>query len=617
MNEQNKENISSKQSVLTTNTKKAVNKKLEIISQIPLFQKLPLNAFNLLLLKLKEKSYRKNEFVIKQNDIIDNVYLILQGKFMLSINHKVQFDIQHDINTFINYNNELILFTYNKKNFFGDIEMFANYKKSLFSIKALEEDCVLGVVDRKSFWEIIYKEKDEFRDDVENKLDMLQERITDILNQKIYSSIDKLKLNKEKISYQLEVNQNYKLITEKFDEIKNNILNNKNKIIFNDKSKSLDSKSLDLNKTSNSSLSDNKTDKNIFNKNMKNVIQKSSSAEDIFNYEKKILNLFKFPTVLKYLNKFKNISKLEPQKEFEFLYHVKNHLQEQLRTPQYINNKNNTRQLFSMYNFYITNKNKSKLNSSLSGYLTDKNQIVNRKFGVLNPKIKYNLSSEKSSSEKKTSILRKKPIKLETIKSNTSFLGTLPLTKNKNIKKDVKSSKIFFNSIISEEIKKNSFKWDKKLSFTNNINNISTKKKININVISNSNLLENTKKQIIINKEKSPVKEKPNTNTNINNLNANEKGRSFSIGPSFSNNSIFQKMKIKPKNIFDMVLKNKCEFTKTRLLNFLDKKSNLENENNDFFLRVNNNIDIKKEDFIKNFFTRHKMQRFNTLGKIK
>ena len=481
---------------------------------------------------------------------------------------------------------------------------------------------------------------------------MLQERITDILNQKINSNIDKLKLNKEKISYQLEVNQNYKLITEKFDEIKNNILNNKNKIIFNDKSKSLDSKSLDLNKTSNSSLSDNKTDKNIFNKNMKNVIQKSSSAEDIFNYEKKILNLFKFPTVLKsdtknifdnffeniydrkkikkfnltkikfdyepvYLNKFKNISKLEPQKEFEFLYHVKNHLQEQLRTPQYINNKNNTRQLFSMYNFYITNKNKSKLNSSLSGYLTDKNQIVNRKFGVLNPKIKYNLSSEKSSSEKKTSILRKKPIKLETIKSNTSFLGTLPLTKNKNIKKDVKSSKIFFNSIISEEIKKNSFKWDKKLSFTNNINNISTKKKININVISNSNLLENTKKQIIINKEKSPVKEKPNTNTNINNLNANEKGRSFSIGPSFSNNSIFQKMKIKPKNIFDMVLKNKCEFTKTRLLNFLDKKSNLENENNDFFLRVNNNIDIKKEDFIKNFFTRHKMQRFNTLGKIK
>ena len=129
--------------------------------------------------------------------------------------------------------------------------------------------------------------------------------------------------------------------------------------------KSLNSKSLDLNKTSNSSLSDIKTDKNIFNKNMKNVIQKSSSAEDIFNYEKKILNLFKFPTVLKsdtknifdnffeniydrkkikkfnltkikfdyeplYLNKFKNISKLEPQKELEFLYHVINHLQEQV-----------------------------------------------------------------------------------------------------------------------------------------------------------------------------------------------------------------------------------------------------------------------------------------------
>ena len=667
MNEQNEENYSLKKTLLNSNTKKAVNKKLEIISQIPFFQDLPLNAFNLLLDKLKEKSYKKNEFVIKQNDSINNIFLILKGKFILSINHNVQFDIQHDINTFINYqnithepfnsdrnyeiagnikcNNELVLFIYHIKNFFGDIEMLANYNKSLFTIKALEDDSILGFMDRRSFWEIIEKQIDEYKNIVENKLEILQRRITDILNQKLFSNFDKLKLSKEKISYQLEVNHNYKLISEKLEEIKNNIINSKNKIIYYVKSKSLKSKS--LNKKRNSLLNYNKSNKNIFNKNKKNDIHKSQSVADINNYEKKIMNLFQFPTVLKqdtktifdkffdniydrkkikkfnmtkikfdyepiYLNKFRNISKLEPQKEFEFLYQVKNHLEDQLRSPQNINNKNNTRQLFSMYNYYVTNKNKSKLNLKLSGYLTDKNKIINRSFGILNPKIKNNfIQKENTSSEKKSSILRKKPLKLETIKSNTSFLDTLSLTKNKNVSKKIKSNKLFFNSIISEEIKKNTFNWNPKISFLNNINNISNNN-IKNDENNNSKFKENNENQIKKNKKKNLEKD-----DNNNNINLNKSRKSFSILQSFSDNVIFQNMKIKSKNIFEMMLKNKCETTKNRVLNLFQKKSIPENDNNDFFLKINNNIDIKKEDFMKNFFSKNKIRRLNTFGKIK
>ena len=666
MNELNENNKTIKPSLSNSNLRQETNKKLEVISDLTITKDLPFNMLNLFIEHLKEKTYKINEYIIKQNDPITDIYLIIKGKFILSLNHQVQFDVEHDINTFINYQNitkepfnternyeitgkinttnELDLFIYDIRNFFGDIEMLANYDKSLFNVKAAEDFSVLGIIDRNIFLEIIEKVKEEFRIDVEKKLDMIQERIMDILNQKIDLNFDKLKVNKERISYQLSINHNYKLIIEKLNKIKKKLGNNKNIKSNKINQLKLHSKPKAFNRKRNSIIQNhNNKNKYILNKRNKPVINRSQSVLDINNYEKKVMNLFQFPTVLKndtkiifdkffngifdrhnikkfnldkikvdydpvYLTKFRNISKLEPQKKFEFLYHVKNHLEERFKTPKNINNKSNIRQLVTMYNYYITNKNQSKTSSKWSGYITDNEKIINRSFGVLNPEIKNNLikkALEAPVKNKKKSIQRKNPIKLDIIKFNSSFLNNYSLSNNKNINKKIKSNKLFFNSIISEEIKKNTFNWNPKLDFFNNMNN-TMNNNISNNMNNNTNSIENNKKLLEQNK-------KENYNKNINNTNTLNKTRKrLSIAQNLSSNTMFKNVRMKSKNIIELLLKNKCETTKNQMLKIFHKKSNSENSNNDILLKINNNIDLRNEDFIKNFYIKKKFGRANT-----
>ena len=666
MNELNENNKTIKPSLSNSNIRQETNKKLEVISDLTITKDLPFNMLNLFIEHLKEKTYKKNEYIIRQNDPITDIFLIIKGKFILSLNHQVQFDVEHDINTFINYQNitkepfnternyeitgkinttnELDLFIYDIRNFFGDIEMLANYDKSLFNIKAAEDFSVLGIIDRNIFLEIIEKVKEEFRVDVENKLDMIQERIMDILNQKIDLNFDKLKVNKERISYQLSINHNYKLIIEKLSKIKKKLGNNKNIKSNKINQLKLHSKLKPFNRKRNSIIQNhNSKTKYNLNKRNKPIINRSQSVLDINNYEKKVMNLFQFPTVLKndtkiifdkffngifdrhnikkfnldkikvdydpvYLTKFRNISKLEPQKKFEFLYHVKNHLEERFKTPKSINNKSNIRQLVTMYNYYITNKNQSKTSSKWSGYITDNEKIINRSFGVLNPEIKNNLikkALEAPVKNKKKIIQKKNPIKLDIIKFNSSFLNNYSLSNNKNINKKIKSNKLFFNSIISEEIKKNTFNWNPKLDFFNNMNN-TMNNNISNNLNNNTNSIENNKKLLEQNK-------KENYNKNINNTNTLNKTRKrLSIAQNLSSNTMFKNVRMKSKNIFELLLKNKCETTKNQMLKLFHKKSNSENTNNDILLKINNNIDLRNEDFIKNFYIKKKFGRANT-----
>ena len=667
MNELNENNETIKPSLSNSNIRQDANKKLEVISDLKITKDLPFNMLNLFIENLQEKTYKTKEYIIKQNDPITDIYLIIKGKFILSINQQVEFDVEHDINTFINYQNitnepfnsernyeitgkinttnELDLFIYETRNFFGDIELLANYDKSLFNIKAAEDSSVLGIIDRNQFLVIIEKVKEEFKVDVENKLDMIQERITDILNQRIDLNFDKLKVNKERISYQLSVNHNYKLIIEKLEKIKNHILNNNSMKYNKIKQVKQHDRTKIFNKKRNSIVQNlNKKNKNKYDNRNKQNINRSQSLFEINNYEKKVMNLFQFPTVLRndtktifdkffngifdrhnikkfnlnkikvdydpvYLNKFRNISKLEPQKKFEFLYHVKNHLEEQFKTPKNINNKSNIRQLVTMYNYYITNKNQSKTSSKWSGYITDKENILNRSFGVLNPEIKNNLikkALEAPDKKKKKSIQRKNPIKLDIIKFNSSFLNNYSSSNTKNINKKIKSNKLFFNSIISEEIKKNTFNWNPKLDFFNNMNNT-----ININASSNinnnkNNSVENSKKFLEQNKKENYNR----NNNNINNL--NKKMKRLSIVQNLSNNTMFKNVRMKSKNIIELLLKNKCETTKNQMLKMFHKKSNSENNNNDALLKINNNIDLRNEDFIKHFYTKKKFGRSNT-----
>ena len=87
---------------------------------------------------------------------------------------------------------------------------------------------------------------------------------------------------------------------------------------------------------------------------------------------------------------------------------------------------------------------------------------------------------------------------------------------------------------------------------------------------------------------------------------------------------MYKNSKIKSNNIFDMLLKNRYESRKNNFLySFHLKSSNDNNENKEsnnikkIVVNINNNIDIKNEDFIKQFFSRNKFVRANSYRIIK
>ena len=638
----------------------------DIISEIPIIKRLNYIMRNELARILKEKSYKYNEYLIKQNDPINDIFIVLKGKFITSLNHQFEYNVEHDINSFINYqditnepfnvdrnyeitgiinnNNEINLFIYDIRSFLGDIELLAKRNKSLFNIKCIEDGSIVGIIKRKNFMDIIDKVKLEFKENTENKLNMIQERIKNILNQKNNLNFDKLKINKERIAYQLSINHNYKLILDKLDKIKSNINSNSHNKIRNIK--------LDISEH----FKQNNNFQNI--NNTKNYQRMSKSKSEINKYEKNITKLFKFPTVLKndtkiildnffediyktkkkritfdkikidyepiYLYKFKNISHLTPQKKFEFLYHMKNHLNEQLKTPEnIITNKKRSKisNLVSMYNHYITNQSKDKSSSKLSGFIYENEPIKNRTFGVLNPELKKNLMNKEEINKKKLELItqRKKPIKLDIIKFKSSLFDRYNLTKRRNIKKKERlslnsNSGLFFNSsILSEEIKKNSFNFDpKKINVKYN----------NDNIIQNSHSQENkNKKNFNQNTQKKEENIQMNISNNTNKLSKNKNKKRFSIStPNLYNTTMYRTSKIKSKNIFDMLLKNKYQAAKNHILQSYNLKLNKDTNNdtnNNLFVNINNNIDIKNEDFVKNFFTRNKFIRANTFRIIK
>ena len=630
--------------------------KLDIISEIPFIKNLNYVMRNELAQILKEKSYKLNEYLIKQNDPINDIFIILKGKFILSLNHQIEFNIEHDIDTFINYQNitkepfnvdrkyeltgkinnknEINLIIYNIRSFFGDIELLAKKNKSLFNIKCIEADSIIGIINRKNFSNIIDKVMLEFRQNTEIKLDMIQKRLEDILIQKNNFIYSKMRLSKERIAYQLSINHNYKLILDKLNRIKKKINENSLNKISNIK---IDISNLSEQKNSYQNLNSTKN-KPIMNK----------SKSEINNCEKKVTNLFMFPTVLKndtkiifdnffdtiykpkikkikfneikydyepvYLYKFKKIKKLKPQKKFEFLYHMKNHLNKQIKTPEnLIKNKHRSKfnNLLKLYNHYITNLSQERTSSKLSGYIYENEPIKNISFGVLNPELKNKLKNKEETHKKEMKFQRRKPVNLEIIKFNSSVLDRYNLSKRgRNQKKNEKlnsNSRLLFNSELSEEIMKNSFNFDPKKIYTNyHKDNIKENSPIKDNNNTN-NLNQNKKKKIDI--------KITNLSNNTNIFNKNIK--KFSIAtPNIYNTTLYKNSKINTKNIFDMLLKNRYQVAKNHILHSYNIKStndfNEADVNKNLFANLNNNIDIKNEGFVKNFFSKNKFIRSNS-----
>ena len=635
--------------------------KLDIISEIPFIKNLNYVMRNELAQLLKEKSYKLNEYLIKQNDPINDIFIILKGKFILSLNHQVEFNVDHDIDTFINYQNitkepfnvdrkyeltgkinkknEINLIIYNIRSFFGDIELLAKKNKSLFNIKCIEADSIIGIINRKNFSNIIDKVMLEFRQNTELKLDMIQNRLEEIINQKNNLFYSKIKLSKERIAYQLSINHNYKLILDKLNRIKKKINENSLNKISNIK---IDISNLSEQRNSYQNLNSTKN-KPIMNK----------SKSEINNCEKKVINLFMFPTVLKndtkiifdnffdtiykpkikkitfneikydyepvYLYKFKKIKKLKPQKKFEFLYHMKNHLNKQIKTPEnLISNKHRSKfnNLLKLYNHYITNLSQDKKSSKLSGYIYENEPIKNMTFGVLNPELKNKLKNKEEVHKKELKVQRKKPVNLEKIKFNPSVLDRYNLSKRgRNNKKNEKlnsNSRLLFNSELSEEMMKNSFNFDPKKIYTNyHKDNIKENSPIKDNINKN-NSNQNRKKKIDIN-----ITNLSN-NTNIFNKNI----KKFSLAtPNLYNTTLYKNSTINTKNIFDMLLKSRYQVAKNHILHSYNIKStnnfNDVGNNKNLFANLNNNIDIKNEGFVKNFFSKNKFIKSNSFRIIK
>ena len=635
--------------------------KLDIISEIPFIKNLNYVMRNELAQLLKEKSYKLNEYLIKQNDPINDIFIILKGKFIVSLNHQVEFNVDHDIDTFINYQNitkepfnvdrkyeltgkinkknEINLIIYNIRSFFGDIELLAKKNKSLFNIKCIEADSIIGIINRKNFSNIIDKVMLEFRQNTELKLDMIQNRLEEIINQKNNLFYSKLKLSKERIAYQLSINHNYKLILDKLNRIKKKINENSLNKISNIK---IDISNLSEQRNSYQNLNSTKN-KPIMNK----------SKSEINNCEKKVINLFMFPTVLKndtkiifdnffdtiykpkikkitfneikydyepvYLYKFKKIKKLKPQKKFEFLYHMKNHLNKQIKTPEnLISNKHRSKfnNLLKLYNHYITNLSQDKKSSKLSGYIYENEPIKNMTFGVLNPELKNKLKNKEEVHKKELKVQRKKPVNLEKIKFNPSVLDRYNLSKRgRNNKKNEKlnsNSRLLFNSELSEEMMKNSFNFDPKKIYTNyHKDNIKENSPIKDNINKN-NSNQNRKKKIDINIT--------NLSNNTNIFNKNIKKLSLAT-PNLYNTTLYKNSTINTKNIFDMLLKSRYQVAKNHILHSYNIKStnnfNDVGNNKNLFANLNNNIDIKNEGFVKNFFSKNKFIKSNSFRIIK
>ena len=92
-----------KNSSLNPALKQNIYNILEIISEIPIIKRLNYIMRNELAKILKVKSYKYNEYLIKENEPINDIFIVLRGKFIISLNHKFEYNVEHDINTFINY----------------------------------------------------------------------------------------------------------------------------------------------------------------------------------------------------------------------------------------------------------------------------------------------------------------------------------------------------------------------------------------------------------------------------------------------------------------------------------------------------------------------------------
>ena len=113
---------------------------IDLLIEIPLIKELSFNIIKQISHEFIKKYYKKNEYVIKQGEPINDIYLILKGSFVITLNHYIEYEVEPDIDTFIKYQNitgEPFNTNRNheikgKINKIEEIELFIYQRKKLF-----------------------------------------------------------------------------------------------------------------------------------------------------------------------------------------------------------------------------------------------------------------------------------------------------------------------------------------------------------------------------------------------------------------------------------------------------------------------------------------------------
>ena len=269
------------------------NSIINLLLEIPFIKILPSYTIQDICHAISSKEYKKSEIVLRQGEPILNIYIIKKGSFKVSIYHCSSINISQDINSFIKYQNitnepfleerkyelegkltnhqQLPLIIYQRHQFLGDMELVTGKKESNFTIQANEDNSILCFMDRQKWVKLTKRIRIPFTKVTIDKLIRLQNRIVDILESKNKNNINKIKLCEDKINYQIEINDNYDSCIKKINKKEEKLEKEKEKEIKKFK------------------------DKSIFMK----FYPKEKELQEFQNKKTNILNIFKYPNILK------------------------------------------------------------------------------------------------------------------------------------------------------------------------------------------------------------------------------------------------------------------------------------------------------------------------------
>ena len=286
---------------------KTENAMINLLHELPFVKYLPSYTLQDICHIIKEQTFKKHETILKQGDTINNIYIVKSGSFIFTINHESISHVSQDINSFIRYqsiteepflekrkyeltgkiknNEEIPIFIYQSKKLFGDIEIISGRNTSIFNIYANEDNSSLYIIDRMKWVKLTKKIRVIFTRLTLKKIEIIYDRILEVLKGKDNLNINKMKLYKQKILEQIEISNNYDIYFNQIEKKEKRLQNELNKY-------------------------------KLESKNSQSEKEKSIIMQNFRHNKDYLLKLFKYPNILKedvridldkYLFKIKNI----------------------------------------------------------------------------------------------------------------------------------------------------------------------------------------------------------------------------------------------------------------------------------------------------------------------